>query len=363
MTESVNNSLFALRTTYFAYGVALFGIGASWPARSDELSVDIATLGFALAAYGIARALSAELLARFTRLRSAVSPRIAAYAGAAALLSIAFMDKNTLLIGFMMLGMFIGCIDLNGSLAAFKRRGRSELLRINGAFGIGAIVGSAAVVAFTSVNVGPLRASTISYLLGGSLLALAAHGLSKSPDCHPTSDRRASLTALDLALLVAVAGAEFTIGQWASTFLVDKAKLGLTTSAFAVTAYWAGASASRFVLARIHTRDSITLFGGSAVLTVGAFLLISGIILPAIAVGICGLGVGPLYPLIIARRAESSGGARGVANSITMSTLGSAGFPLLVGLTWNSYPSMTLTVVASMPLTLLLTSRILPRRS
>jgi hypothetical protein len=261
------------------------------------------------------------------------------------------------LLAVALFGCCAGLIDVSGHLRAARYAGRSEVLVIDGAFSIGAVLGPLAIAVFGYQAHMGVREANVAYIIAATLMVFSA---TRGPEPIGEPTLSSSHTRTDwrgVLLVAAVAGAEFTIGQWIASFLREKTEATTGYGAVAVSVFWSAAALARFAISRIRVPDVPVLVVGTLTLAGGALALVSGAIPALAAVGICGLGIGPVYPLVIAERALRVAPARGVARLITAATVGSAGLPFAIGLTWSHYAEETLAIVAALPAVIVFSTR------
>ena len=147
----------------------------------------------------------------------------------------------------------------------------------------------------------------------------------------------ATLTRLaTLGLCIALySGTEASIGGWVTEF-ARRMAAPLTTNRweFAASAFWGGLTAGRAAVAVWLTRrwETPAMFFGLGVLATGIALLLSArhveVVLGAAA--LCGLGLGPVFPVTVAALARGFP-TRMAGPMVAMGSLGAATLPWLVG--------------------------------
>jgi MFS transporter, FHS family, glucose/mannose:H+ symporter len=233
------------------------------------------------------------------------------------------------LVGAAMIGLGYGltAVLINFLLArAFAPRGAAAVNLINGAFGVGAVVGPA-LIGFATATLaarGPDGIQGVTPLVFGvaALLAAAlAVGVALVP-WLPTvapAGRRAK-TALPLAatstfaaLLFVYVASEVSTSAWAPTHVA--AQFDAARGALAASVFWVGMTSGRFLAAAfanlLRPRDLV--LGSTVAGLVG--LLVAG--LPGLALpgyALAGLGLGPVFPTSVVwlqqrfgERAEQAG--------------------------------------------------------
>jgi hypothetical protein len=350
---------------YFSYGLTLAGIGAAWPASRQLLGARPDLLGVLFLSYGVARALGAWVVARISR-RTPVGWRVFAWlqlCGAAALLA-GFVTTSwiALLAALVIYGVVMGALDLAGSAAALGERNRRLYFAANAAFATGTVAGPLLVA--VAVNLESLwhPAEVVPYLLGGGSLLLLIPLIPSAMSIRPSDEDCTARPARDpwsyVLLIVAVAGAETALGAWVPSF--SAAAHGTTAGAYAATAYWTGFAISRLVtISTPRRRSEFTLAAGATALVI---VIIAAVYLTPTGVSIAafflaGAALGPAYPLLVADQA-AEGSPRIIARAIVISTAGSAAFPALAALVWDTNRQVALLLCGCAPLAVLIVSRI-----
>ncbi|WP_124849851.1 sugar MFS transporter [Acidipila sp. EB88] len=147
-------------------------------------------------------------------------------------------------------------------------------------------------------------------------------------------------------------GVETGLGGWMTAYIA-RAGLAAVVSTMAASCFWFGLLLSRALLALLMTRrtSAISVLLGAIAFTFGAacLLLVSTAPVPIIFVALlCGCGVGPLYPLVLARALALMRGRAVFA----VAGLGAAFVPLTTGLISQGVGSLEVGLL--LPLSLLL---------
>jgi len=166
-------------------------------------------------------------------------------------------------------------------------------------------------------------------------------------ESSPGQAPAATLTRLvTLGLCIALySGTEASIGGWVTEF-ARRMAAPLTTNRweFAASAFWGGLTAGRAAVAVWLTRrwETPAMFVGLGVLATGIALLLSApdVELVLAAAALCGLGLGPIFPVTVAALARGFP-TRMAGPMVAMGSLGAATLPWLVGALSSRAGSLT----------------------
>jgi fucose permease len=227
------------------------------------------------------------------------------------------------------------------------------LNRLHAFFGVGALLGPALATwilgAFAWPAVWLVLALAGVPLAAGYRLAYPRDTGSAGADPAPAGPGRGPslgaalrqpavlLAALFLAVYV---GLEVSVGNWGFTFLTDEHRQPVVPAGYAVSGYWFGLTAGRFLISPVATRIGLTPIVTSFTCMVGVLISIA---LTWLAPGawaadagllVLGFFLGPLFPTAMALMPRLTSArllpvAIGVMNGV--SVLGGALFPWLAG--------------------------------
>jgi fucose permease len=161
-------------------------------------------------------------------------------------------------------------------------------------------------------------------------------------------------------------GVEMALGGWLPEYARRASTAEVARWAAVGTAFWGGLSAGRGAIAvRLESRhEDAALFAGLLLATAGVLVLLrvqSYALLPAIA-GICGFGLGPVFPVTaaaVSRRMPTS-----VAGPLlSLGSLGGAVVPWFVGLVSDRFRSLASGFTALLALLALLIGLHVMRRA
>lgn len=337
--------------------------GVLLAAQIDDYAVSRATLGLTFftgsAGFVLAGLTAGAVIHRF-------GVRMAAAAGGGVyVLAALYAGTRPAFVAFVVLqvasGYAIGLLEsvLNAYLSGLPHA-TTLLNRLHGFFGVGALLGpplAAAVVATASwPTVMVLLAAAAVPLTAGFLIVYPRAERDPSPAkiVHPRPEgdpaaAKHGLTALALrhtgvllgaALLTVYVGLELGVGNWAFGYLVEGRGQTAALAGYAVSGYWFGLTAGRFLLSPIVTRLGLTAAGlmtvclaGVTVTTALTWFLPGG---AAATAGLVLLGffLGPIFPTAMALAPRLTS-ARLVPTSIGImnagSVVGGSLFPWLAG--------------------------------
>ena len=345
-------------TAAFAAHAVLSGLLGPWiPRIKAQAGLDASGLGIALTGFAmglLAGTRVADAAVRRWGGRRVVRGGIPTMGVGFALLPVAGSLVSLTLL-FLGIGVLAGLIDvaMNIEAVAVERRfERRVMSAIHGTWSValfvGAALASAGIAAGLSIGVHlPISAALVVVVSGVFLRWLPnaeepvvgspEEAMAGSPDHAHVG--RASPTPVLLLCLVA-AGSFLVEGiavEWSAVFLRESVGAPPSVAGLGVVAFSAGMATSRFVGDRLVARfgqAAVVRFGASSAFVALAAMLIVHRMLPSIAaLGIVGLGLGPVVPL--AFRAAAWTHRRGHASALplvaTAGYTGSIVGPLLVG--------------------------------
>jgi fucose permease len=142
------------------------------------------------------------------------------------------------------------------------------------------------------------------------------------------------------AMLAVYVGVELSVGNWAFSYLVQGRGLAQSLAGYAVSGYWLGLTAGRFLISPVATRLGATTSGlmyaclsGIAAAITLAWLAPSGIAAGA-ALALLGFCLGPVFPTTMAiapRITQARLAATGIGVMNAGSAVGGAALPWLAG--------------------------------
>lgn len=349
------------------------GLNAGWIgpflpsiARTLDTSIDRSGLIMSALATGYLAALIAggEVVSRGT-------PRqmLAGAMGlvAAGLTGVAFAPRLLwLLIAATAIGVGQGAIDIatNALVADLNRDSLGSALNyLHMMFGVGALLGP--------VIAGFAIAASISYSATYALFAIAMAALAVAlvlmPGHHASEAVGEPIGGIALlgqpliwmlaAILFFYVGAETGIGAWLYSYLRGTSTLAAAVAAWAVSLYWSGLVAGRFLGGYFAHRTSPRAMSiAGAALSAAALVVLTvmpnRIIADALMIALIGIGYGPIFPNMIAIGAKAFPAEVGRMTSVVAAggAIGAMLLPWTMGLVLSAQSA-----VASMEFALLLT--------
>ncbi len=305
--------------SFIGVGLPDSALGTAWPAMYQELNLPISLAGYITSTVSagtiISSLLSARLINRFgTGLVTAVSTLLTA----AALLGFSFTGHPAFFFFFAVpLGLGAGAVDtaLNSFVALHYSAKKMNLLHCF--YGLGVTI-SPFIMSLALGDMGNWRKGYLSIAmlqLGITVITFAALPLWNKvqkgfQEEEAVAPRNASF--LELAKLPAVrlsclaffssCAIELTAGSWSSSFFVNTKGLHKDQAAMLAMLFYIGLSLGRFFSGLLVDR-----FGRRGILRISLLLLpvaicgfmLPGIVVPAIALLLIGLGIGPIYPNLV----------------------------------------------------------------
>lgn len=337
-------------TAAFAAHAVLSGLLGPWVPRIkaqaglDASGLGIALTGFAMGLLGGTRV--ADPAIRRWGGRRVVRAGIPVMGVGFALLPTAG-NLALLTLLFLGIGLLAGLIDvaMNIEAVAVERRfERRVMSAIHGTWSValfvGAALASAGIAGGLSIGIHlPISAALVVAMSAVFLRWLpnpkdAPVGKREDPGGARTSRPR-------ILLLCLVAAGSFLVEgiavEWSAVFLRESVGADPSAAGLGVVAFSAGMAASRFGGDRLVARfgqPAVARFGASsAFLALAAMLIVHRSVPSVVALGIVGLGLGPVVPLAFrtAGRTLRRGHASALPLVVTAGYAGSIVGPLLVG--------------------------------
>jgi fucose permease len=342
-------------TTAFAAHAVLSGLLGPWiPHIKQQAGLDASGLGIALTGFAVgllAGTRVADPTIRRWGGRRIVRGGIPAMGvGFALLPAAASLASLTLL--FLGIGLLAGLIDVAMNIEAvaverrFERRVMSAIHGIwSVALFVGAALASAGIAAGVPIEVHLPISAALVVVVSAVFLRWLPEGREApeeitAPRQEDANVSRASTTRV-LLLLCLVAGGSFLVEgiavEWSAVFLRESVGADPGAVGLGVVAFSAGMAASRFVGDRLVARFGqpvvVRVGASSAFVALGAMLIDPRLIPSVVALGIVGLGLGPVVPLAFRTggRTYRRGHASALPLVVTAGYAGSIVGPLLVG--------------------------------
>lgn len=346
-------------TTAFAAHAVLSGLLGPWiPRIKAQTGLDASGLGIALTGFAIGLLAGTRLADPAVRRwggRRVVRGGIPVMGVGFALLPLAGSLASLTLL-FLGIGLLAGLIDvaMNIEAVAVERRfERRVMSAIHGTWSValfvGAALATAGIAAGLSIGIHlPISAALVVVVSAVLLRWLpnpeeAADDAAEEAPVRTSDDPNVGRTSPTpvLLLLCLVAGGSFLVEgiavEWSAVFLRESVGADPSAAGLGVVAFSAGMAASRFVGDRLVARfgqPAVARVGASsAFVALGAMLIVHSLLPSIAALGIVGLGLGPVVPLAFrtAGRTRRPGHVSALPLVVTAGYVGSIVGPLLVG--------------------------------
>jgi MFS family permease len=342
-------------TTAFAAHAVLSGLLGPWiPQIKAQAGLDASGLGIALTGFAVGLLVGTRVADPAIRRwggRWVVRGGIPAMGVGFALLPTAGgLASLTLL--FLGIGLLAGLIDvaMNIEAVAVERRfERRVMSAIHGTWSVALFVGAALASAGIATGVPieihlPISAAAV-VLVSSMFLRWLPEGREAPEEATTETPEdgnipRRNPTRVPL-LLCLVAGGSFLVEgiavEWSAVFLRESVGAASSTAGLGVVAFSAGMALSRFtgdrLVARFGQPVVVRVGASSAFAALVAMLLVPRLLPTVVALGIVGLGLGPVVPLAFrtAGRTFRPGHASALPLVVTAGYAGSIVGPLLVG--------------------------------
>jgi fucose permease len=225
--------------------------------------------------------------------------------------------------------------------AAQSNPGKSAaaVMWMNLSWSIGSVVAPLAIAALGGAFLWTLAAATV-----GMAAVVATGRRDRVTIVRPESPAGIqTLTIVAAGLLFLYSGTESALGGWLSTYarrIPDAGGLWAVLPSI----YWSGVLLGRVaapsVLTFIPTRRLLLLSMSVALLGTGLLVAGQGPLAVAAATALAGLGMAPIFPLVVAQYADRTGGGAASGLLFAASGLGGAAIPPLVGVLANASGSL-----------------------
>ncbi len=328
-------------------------LGVAWPSMRAFFRVDLEALGALLAATTIGYVASSFSSGRLLR-RLNLGTVLAASCllTAAGLLGYATVSHWRLVLALgVVLGLGAGAIDAALNTYVATHYGARMLNWLHACFGVGAASGPLIMTAVLQGGSGWQRGYVI---VGIAQIALATcfvmtvrswprtDGLAPAADSSESATMVSTLRVpaawLGMAVFVAYAGVEASIGVWTYTLLTEARQISAVEAGVLTSLYWGGLTGGRLLaavaggLVPVHVMVRIAVWA----VAVGVALVWSnlGVGLTGAGLLLAGLACGPIFPSLIAMtpgRVGASHAANTVGFEIAASAVSLSVVPGLVG--------------------------------
>jgi MFS family permease len=338
-------------TAAFAAHAVLSGLLGPWvPRLKAQTGLDAGGLGIALTGFALGLLLGTRAAGPVIRRwggRRVVRTGIPGMGAGFALLPVASGLASLTLI-FFAIGFLAGLLDVAMNIEAVtveRRFGRRVMTAIHGTWSVALFVGaglaSAGVAAGLRIGIHLPVAAALVVVASFALLRWLPsedHG-GASPSDAPARHRAGPERVVFLLCLVA--GGSFLIEgiavEWSAVFLRESVGVDPGVAGLGVVAFSAGMGVSRFVgdrlVARVGQSTVVRVGAACAFASLSVMLIVHRSIPSVAALGIVGLGLGPVVPLAFrsAGWTDRPGHPSALPIVVTAGYVGSIVGPLLVG--------------------------------
>jgi fucose permease len=334
-------------------------LGAAWPAMRDELRLALDAAGWvvlvATAGTVLSSALSGHLQGHLS-----TGLVLSASTGLAAIALATYASAGgwpALLTGAACAGLGGGAVDAALNRFVAQHYSARHMNWLHGCWGVGATLGPAslagALAAGWSWRSAYVALAGVEFALALAFIATRARwdaaaerGSNPSLPAQDSAPERSRPPRLTRAMRASVAtffvycGIEASVGLWGASLLIETRQVSFAGAGAAVGFYWGMLALGRFALGALADR-----IGASRLLTlccIAALIALVGLSLPTMrvevsiaALGLLGLALAPIYPLVMhdtPRRHGSAAAQYLVGYQVAAGGLGIATLPWLVGL-------------------------------
>lgn len=334
----------AVTALFAANGVAVGSFLARIPVLKADLGLGEAALGAVLLGPPLGTIVAVLAAgAVLERLGTRSVSLVGITVGAASLIGVGAASAAWQLFATLtLLGMGLGAMDLamnaRGSDAE-QRAGTSLMVGFHGAWSLGALAGGA--VASLSIAAGLSSTAHLASIAAG--LALAGVVATRRSDQLGQGDAEAGRSRLAIprgplvplaVAAVAATLAEGAVGDWAGVFLHEHRATSEAVAATGFVAFAATMAAARLVgdaaVRRFGPRGVARSGGALAVVGFIAAVASPGALGSILAFALVGLGIGPVFPLMLADAGRRQGG-QGIAAVSAVGYTGLVLGPPLIG--------------------------------
>jgi FHS family glucose/mannose:H+ symporter-like MFS transporter len=323
-------------TTFAAAGVGVVLPGALLPLLLTRWSMNDAQ-GGALFFLLFLGSMTGAVLARGRLPRTAALGAAAVAAGA---LAMAVASRTAAFAAIPLFGLGLGVVMTSVSLLQSRRHPQTraaQMARLNLTWSVGALIGPPLLLRGAVEWGVPPVLGTVALLfavMGMLVWLLVPNVEAEKPVAATTTRRRLALPVLlMLAAAPLATGTESAMGGWLTTYAKRSGDaLGLVVGA--VTCFWAGMLLSRLIQSHAKIAEATqraTLRWGPALMVFAVVLVLAshgGLVVLAGAF-LTGIGIGPMYPLLLALVLREGEGGNIV---FVLAGAGAAALPLLTGL-------------------------------
>jgi fucose permease len=243
-------------------------------------------------------------------------------------------------------GAGAGVVDVGLNTWVATRRGARALAWLHGCYGVGATAGpvlvSTILAAGLSWRLGYALLAGLQLLLALAFLATRRRFELARPPPGSGAPLRGALRRravwLGVVTFFVYTGAEVTAGAWAYSVLVESRGVAPSAAGATLALYWGAFTAGRFAFGAVANavplRRALRAALATGAFGAACFSADLGTAASAAGLGLLGLGLAPIYPLLIAatpRRVGATQAASAVGLQVAAGGLGAAALPALAG--------------------------------
>ncbi len=330
---------------FIALGMPKAAEGVAWPSMADDLGQRLGALGWLVAVhivgYFLASIANGEVSRRIGTGSALV---VAGVTASVSLIGFAITPNwSLLLIATVFLGLAGGLIDagINAHVALHQSARAMGLLHAS--FGLGATLAPLLMTwLITSYDDG--------WRWGFAVLAVVQFGVAAAFWVQrdrwqaPTGEQHGAHRSLEgtaplLASFVLITGLETGTGTWAFTFLTEELEIATGRAGLYVTAFFGCFTAGRVLMGiigdRLTPRSYLTIGAAASLIGTNTLLWSPAEWVTAIGLVLTGLGVAPLFPVLMLVTPSIVGPERAhdvVGYELGAAVIGGALVPALIGI-------------------------------
>ena len=351
--------LVAAFSAFACLGILDAALGVAWPAISDAFRVPIGNLGHLIVATMCGYLLS-SFCSGFVSKKLGLGTALLGSTCIASLgvaLSTTATGWHTLMSSMLLVGVGAGLLDAGiNSYAAASLSGRL-VNWLHSTYGLGAMLSPLLITVLYRFG-GSWRIAYAILSLGLWVLCFLIFRTRKSWSAPTPGDHaharltfanyretlRKPIVWTSVALFLVGTGMEAVAGQWSYSLLTITRRIGPSEAGICVASFWISLTAGRFAIGAIanRVRSGRLLQLGIALAGAGGILLSldRGMVTALTALVVLGLGLAPLFPLLVSTTTDRVGvrhAANAVGFQVSGAYLGAALLPTLVGAMGNIY--------------------------
>jgi fucose permease len=334
---------------FVALGMPMQAMGVAWPTVAADLGRPLGNLGILVFAFGVGYGVSTYSSGHLSWRVGAASLLTGATATSAVCL-VVMAAGNTwtvLVTATLVFGLGSGLLDAGGNAYVALNHGTRAMGMLHAGWGVGSILGPGLVTLLLAVGASWRWSFALVALAQAAVASRFAREARRSERVGRASDEARpprpggtdAVLAVSVVTFMLYAGLATATGQWAFSVLSEGRGISEGVAGIAASGYWAGFTASRFLLGAVGSRlEPNRLLTACTIATVASLGLFWWA--PTPAVGIFGLvfsgfAHGAFYPvevLLTARRFGSAYTPWALGYCFAAANVGVAGLGAVLGL-------------------------------